>query len=98
MNIKFEYIYRDAANYKQFGQIVLHNRARTEIQELTERLRQYLIDSEFFESQRIDVPKLEVHKFDAELDHGWYEFDCFSNTTEALDRNIDVIDFIKFFK
>lgn len=47
-NIKINYLYRDAGNYKQFGYEVLTNCDGTAIEEIKLRLNSLLIDGEFF--------------------------------------------------
>ena len=57
-NIKFNYLYRDAGNYKQFGNIILSNPNNISIDLVTDIVRKNLIDGEFFEAGKWGVPSL----------------------------------------
>jgi hypothetical protein len=46
-NIKFNYLYRDAGNYKQFGNIVLSNLNNIALDLIEDIVRGNLIDGEF---------------------------------------------------
>lgn len=48
MNIKFNYLYRDAGNYKTFGFVIFANPNSILIEEAEKKFRNSLIDSEFF--------------------------------------------------
>ena len=80
-NIKFNYLYRDASNYKQFGNIILSNPNNISIDLVTDIVRKNLIDGEFFEAGKWGVPSL---FFDTknEDDHEWHEFENFETTQE----------------
>jgi hypothetical protein len=95
MNILFEYLYRDAGNNKKFGEVVFHNKGNIDLSVLNEKLRNALIDGEFFISNGSHLPKLE---FDIknELDHDWYEFDKISSTSGTPDDPLsrDMLEFI----
>jgi len=97
-NLKFEYLYRDAGNYKQFGSIILSNPHGLTPEQATEKLLQNLVDEAFFDPIKVNVPLLEKYDFDPELDHGWYEFDLFSETSEAPTESVIIDDFLTRFK
>ena len=80
-NIKFNYLYRDAGNYKQFGNIILSNPNNISIDLVTDIIRKNLIDGEFFEAGKWGVPSL---FFDTknEDDHEWHEFENIEITQE----------------
>jgi hypothetical protein len=97
VNIKFNYLYRDAANYKQFGSIVFTNASGKSSASLEAELRSVLIDSEFFEANRVDIPDLYADDWDHDIDHGWHEFDELEETQELCDDllNRDFSEFLK---
>ena len=73
---RFEYLYRDASNYKGCGSLVLWGEA-TPGNEAA--IRAALIDGMYFEAERVGVPTLyHLVRGDAEPDeaedHGWHEF------------------------
>ena len=96
-NLKFEYLYRDAGNYKQFGFVVLKNPSKIDPENATRQIRPYLIDGEFFYPEKIQVPCLEKYEFDPEMDHDWHEFDKFSLTDEKPTEAINAHNFLERF-
>lgn len=47
-DIKFNYLYRDASNYKQFGNVIMSNLNNMCIDLINDIIRRNLIDGEFF--------------------------------------------------
>ncbi len=72
----FEYLYRDASNYKSWGSVLLTGVATPlEIQDLTRCLE----DSSFFVAEQVRVPALYVALYalsggQTEDDHAFHEF------------------------
>jgi hypothetical protein len=72
----FEYRYRDAANFKAHGALLLEGSLSvSERQELTDRLE----SGEFFVAEQVGIPPLygaleEWSNGPTEDDHGWHEF------------------------
>ncbi|MEQ6121476.1 hypothetical protein [Reichenbachiella sp. MALMAid0571] len=96
-NLKFEYLYRDAGNYKQFGSAVFKNPTLIEPDVATEKIKPCLIDGEFFYPDKVKVPRLENYEFDPEMDHDWYEFEKFSLTNEKPTEVISAQNFLDCF-
>lgn len=73
---RFEYLYRDAANYKVYGHLLLEGSLSAEDQsELVARLE----DDEFFIAEQIGIPALyqplyEISGGITSSDHCWHEF------------------------
>lgn len=72
----FEYLYRDAANYKAWGSVLL---AGLPTREALERLTASLQDASFFVAEQVGVPVLCGALYDysggpTEDDHAWHEF------------------------
>ncbi len=97
-NLKFNYLYRDAGNYKQFGFVIFSNPHDLTPEQATEKLLPNLIDEEFFDPLIVNIPLLEKYDFDPELDHGWYEFELFCETGESPTESIIVDDFLTLFR
>jgi len=74
MNIRFEYLYRDAGNYKIWGELVFTNRKNLDVTDLNSRLIAQLISNQFFEAEKVAIPRLRFENYDETLDHGWHEF------------------------
>lgn len=96
-NLKFEYLYRDAGNYKQFGFVILRNPTQISPEMAKDIIKHQLIDGEFFNPEKVRVPRLKNYEFDPELDHEWYEFEKFSLTIEKPTESITAQDFLNSF-
>ena len=75
MNIRFNYLYRDAGNYKQYGGVVFTNPNGRPVNEIDQTIRAALIDGEFFDARQWQLPDLRSEEWDDELDHEWHEFE-----------------------
>lgn len=83
----FEYLYRDASNYKAWGELLLDgDLSEVEIARMTARFE----DGEFFIAEQIGVPALCEQLWQecqsassVELDHVWHEFSAVRPATEA---------------
>ncbi len=100
-NIAFNYLYRDAANYKNFGTVIFANPNNRTPQELTALLRPLLFDEEFFSAPDWGIPDKSPmgdfpYKWNAELDHYWHEFESFEYTEEAPTDKRSVEEFLQF--
>lgn len=94
MNISFNFLYRDGANYKNRGAIIVSNPDNHQDLSLLERkIRSSLFSTEFFYPDHLQLPDLHFEKWDSELDHGWYEFGSLEFTSEPTTdaRTIDVL-------
>jgi hypothetical protein len=84
-NIKFNYLYRDAGNCKNWAEIVFSNPDRHSINAITEALVDAFLQDGIFVAHQIRVP--EVFLFDsgdATLDdHCFHEFDTVEPTLEC---------------
>ena len=58
MNILFEYLYRDAGNYKNWGEVVFSNRENMNAAELNEQAKTILLDQDFFYADKAKIPDL----------------------------------------
>ena len=72
-NIRFAYMYRDASNYKQHGEVIFSNEKQLSVDEIEKQIRSFLNDGEFFIARQIH---LEERFFDTlyDDDHPWHEF------------------------
>lgn len=94
-NIKLNYRYRDAGNYKQFGYVIFSNSRQLSIGEATIQILEKLIDNEFFIPQEWDLPRLHFHPYDPELDHQYHEFENWEETFEHATDSRDVKVFLE---
>ncbi len=91
-NIKFNYMYRDSGNYKNYGFIIFKNPEKLSLIFIEQEIRKRLIDAEFFEPSKVKIPQLVNNDFpyDSDLDHSWNEFVSIEETDETLAiRNIN---------
>ena len=93
MNVRLEYLYRDAGNFKNWGEVVFSNPHDIPADTIASLVDQVLIDRVFFVAAKVDVPDLHFAEHIEELDHGWHEIHTFRTTedppNDARDRNID---------
>jgi hypothetical protein len=76
MWIAFDYMYRDAGNFKAFGTVILEGSLSAADQVL---IRSRLSGGEFFIAEQVGVPTLyqELYRWSGgptDLDHCWHEF------------------------
>jgi len=86
MNSRFEYLYRDASNFKKWGEVVFAGGA-SEL--LAERLRKALHDGEWFIASQVRIPELFLDGYPLiQDDHCWHEF----HALEAVDTAPDDVE------
>ena len=95
MQIQFNYLYRDAGNFKQFGSVVFSNDKCIPREELENQFWTTLIDGQYFEAAKVGLPSLWVCAYDPELDHGWHEFEGLGDLDNHSD-NVDSRDITTF--
>ena len=84
MNIRMDYLYRDAGNYKSWGAIVVPNAPEPlALDQIEASARASLIDGAWFVAAAADLPDLRGEEWDEDLDHDWHELHGFAET-EAL--------------
>ena len=101
MNVCFEYLYRDAGNFKNWGKIIFSNRKGHSAHYLKQQARKVLIDGEFFVADKANVPNLQFEEHITTLDHDWYEFYSFEpsiiSPNDSLGRDIEAfIEVLKY--
>ena len=98
-NIRFIYLYRDASNYKQHGEVILSNETQLAVEEVDTQIRSLLSDGLFFIARQVQV---EERFFDvvSEDDHPWHEFVSVEATTDPTfdpvpEEKRDITNFLK---
>lgn len=98
-NIKFNYLYRDGANFKSWGEVVFKNPKHLALEEIESRLVDAFLPDKIFVAHQISIPEKFLFadgKF-SKFDHCYHEFDsveiCQENSTDGLGRSIN--DFLK---
>ena len=72
-NIRFIYLYRDASNYKQHGEVILSNEKQLAVEEIDQQVRSLLSDGCFFIAQQVQIEE-RFFAVATEDDHPWHEF------------------------
>lgn len=98
-NIRFVYMYRDASNYKQHGEVILPNETLLTVEKVDTQIRSLLSDGLFFIAQQVQI---EERFFDvvSEDDHPWHEFVSVEATTDPAfdpvpEEKRDITKFLK---
>ena len=81
-NIKFNYLYRDSANYKKYGFVIFANRDNLELSEVEKGIRAKLIWGEWFYADEWGLPELFLETVDFKNDPTWHEFESVEYTDE----------------
>ena len=89
LNILFNYLYRDAANYKNFGSVVFANPDNVKIEEVATALESRLIDGCWFYAHEWQVPDLRFADIN-DSDPTWHEFESLTYTDQVPDANINL--------
>ena len=100
MNVKLEYLYRDAGNNKKWGDVIFKNLENINIKLLNTMIRNVIIQNEFFIANKSGLPIISFQDTDRELDHDWYEYSTVENTDEQENDiySRDILEFIEMLK
>lgn len=87
-------MYRDAGNFKNWGEIVFSNPRDVPLNILSTNTKQALLDELYFDASTVGVPDLFFNDFDEDLDHEWHEFESLdlvdSTPTDLQERSIEI--------
>lgn len=95
INIKLNYRYRDAGNYKQFGSVIFSNLKRLSKEKATKLIQEKLISDEFFVPKNWNLTPLHLQPHDPELYHAYHEFESWEETFEKANDSRDVREFLE---
>ncbi|QQL49127.1 hypothetical protein [Mucilaginibacter ginkgonis] len=94
-NIKLNYLYRDAGNYKNYSSVVFGNKDQISVASVNQIVNKCLIDDEFFYANEWQVPDLHFAQWDNDLDHTFHEFESIELTDEQSNCNLDISEWLK---
>ncbi len=94
MNIAFNYLYRDGANYKNFSSVIFENPDSISLDVLLKLIKPKLIDETWFYVHQWNLPDLHFAKWNNGPDHTWHEFENIEYTSEAPNATITLAEFI----
>ncbi len=83
-NLSFQYLYRDASNYKLHGEAVFANQTGLSLEEIEKRIRACLQDGEFFIARQVHIEERFFDVLDDQDDHPWHEFAQVALTNDTL--------------
>ena len=106
MNVRFEYLYCDAGNFKNWGEVVFSNPRHVSADTIASVVNQALIDSTFFIDRiffvaiKVDVPDLHFSEHIEGLDHDWHEVHAFQPTDDPPNdvRNRNIEEFVEWLR
>lgn len=102
MNVKFNYLYRDEGNYKDWGSTIFSNELDWHIPDFEKAVRKYLDGREFFIASELDLPIIELYRSESSnlSEIGYYEFDCIELTKEEPNdpKNRTFLEFMRTLK
>jgi hypothetical protein len=83
-NVKFSYLYRDAGNYKNSGEVVLSNPESIEIESVRIRLTRAFEQGDLFLADQVRVPEVFLFREGCATsdDHCFHEFRSVEPTSE----------------
>ena len=93
-NIKFNYLYRDAGNYKLFDSVIFTNKTAMSLEFIKLSIRSKLIDGEYFIPEKWNIPRLSFGDYSPESDHDYHEFESIEETDEQSTAE-DISDFLR---
>ena len=97
-NIKFNYLYRDAGNYKEFGNVIFSNPDLLTLHKLAMPLAETFSSERLFIAHQIRVPEVFLYTQGNATsdDHCFHEFDCVEETLEGPnDRHFrSIVEFL----
>ena len=83
LTIRFAYLYRDAGNYKQHGEVILSNETRLTVEEVDKQIRSHLSDGSFFIARQVRVAERFFTVINDD-DHPWHEYVQVEETTHPI--------------
>lgn len=93
-NIKLNYLYRDAGNYKLHGVTIFANPENLLVSEIEREIKSRLIDGEFFEPLKWKLAPLDFEQWNDGLDHFWHEYESIQITSEEPTINKTITKFL----
>ncbi|MBC8053435.1 MAG: hypothetical protein H7Y13_10260 [Sphingobacteriaceae bacterium] len=97
-NIKLSYLYRDAGNYKSFGEAIFANPADIPLEEILPTLQSKMIDRQWFYAKDWGLRDLHFDHWNEELDHGFHEFESLEYCHDPSTSRLSLDSFIESVK
>ncbi|MFA6086376.1 hypothetical protein [Mucilaginibacter sp.] len=94
-DIKFSYLYRDGANYKNHSFVIFANPTNADLFELETLIHSKLINDTWFYVNQWELPDLHFGTWDNEIDHTWHEFESVEHSEETANSQFLLLEFIE---
>jgi hypothetical protein len=94
LNIKFNYLYRDGGNYKNYGFVVFTDPDNIDLEILHQLILSKLIDGTWFYTDQWHLPDLHFDNWNNEIDHTFHEFESLEYSNEQVNAEISLKEFI----
>ncbi len=95
-NIKFEYLYRDENNYKEYGDVILNNLSNLSLETIQKYIYDNLTEGIWFNPDNWEIPIFSFHRVSifGTNDHLWYEFAAITETKKDVTTTTEIDEFI----
>lgn len=97
-NIKFNYLYRDGGNYKNFNSIIFENDQSISLEDLEALIKSKLIDGEWFYTDQWKVAEIFLGTFDFKIDPTRHEFESVEYSNEPANSTFTLAEFCWHFE
>jgi hypothetical protein len=97
-NIKFNYLYRDGANYKSFNTVTFENDHPFSLEDLKALIKSKLFDGQWFYADQLKVPEIFLSTFDFKIDPTWHEFESIEYSNEPANSAFTLTEFVGILK
>ena len=96
MNIKFNYLYRDGSNYKQYNEVIFSNPNAINVLYIWRAIKHHLISGQWFVAKEWALPDMHFKEylFDTRIDHDWHEFEDVEETLSNPTQDGTIDDFL----
>lgn len=94
MNVRMDYMYRDAGNNKLRENTIFSNNHRLTLCQVADFVQAAFIKGKWFDPDSCGIERLTFERCDSDLDHEWHEIETISPTIEAVTIDIDIADFL----
>ena len=99
-NIRFNYLYRDASNYKKWGSVIFSNPDKLSLDDIEGNLTAYFDNQMYFIASHVDIPEVFLFINDypfSEDDHFFHEYDSLEITDEDVNdsRGRSIKEFVE---
>ncbi len=97
MNTRIHYDYRDGANFKQAGVLIINGEVTADEADRLRRACMFEDDHHFFVPAAVNMKDLSPSSWDLEIDHPMHTLGFFERTSDAPDDNRTITDLLADF-